>query len=121
MFSRPGWHFSSVCLFAVLSACAEGAPSEPADQLPAVLPEPMTTCGDGIKDKNEMCDCPKGADMMCEAPETVTCESLMMGTGMVYCKALECTFIMDFCSAGAVQVGGGAGVGVGATTAGRGG
>lgn len=105
MFVRLGRLVFSVCLFAVLSACAEGAPSEPADQLPAVLPEPVTTCGDGIKDKNEMCDCPKGATGMCEVPDGVTCEALMMGAGMVYCKALECTYVMEFCQAGAVQSG----------------
>jgi hypothetical protein len=63
-------------------------------QMPAV-------CGDGMWDTKggEQCDCPKTTSTMCQAPSDVTCETLGMGTGPVYCLAGMCTLVTSSCSA----------------------
>jgi hypothetical protein len=114
---RPRWLVSMFFVSNVLAACAEGAPSMPPDQPVARPAAPITVCGNGMREGIEQCDCPPTASMMCAAPSGVTCESLSMGTGTVYCKPFECTFITTFCTMGTMMPGG-AGMGGGA---GRGG
>jgi hypothetical protein len=120
MSPRLGW--ISTCLLACsfAAACAQGAPSAPPDAYYAdpSLAEEKPVCGNGVREKNELCDCPPTASMMCAAPDGVTCESLMKGTGMVYCAPKLCTYITDFCTMPGNP--GGAGMSGGAQ-AGRGG
>jgi hypothetical protein len=70
-------------------------------------------CGDGMKDKAEPCDCPMTASTMCMGPMGVTCDSLGMGTGNVYCAAGKCTLITSSCSMSTMTGGGGSGAGRG--------
>ena len=116
MSSRFGWLITLFSAFSFVVACAEGAPASAPDvQLAnADLAIPPAVCGDGMKDKNEMCDCPESATGMCAVPEEITCSSLGMGSGQVYCDATTCLFVTAMCSM--VQgntggTGGGAGAG----------
>jgi len=113
---RPRWLATVFAVSLSLAACAEGAPAAPPDQMPATPAAPVFVCGNNVREGNEVCDCPETASLMCAVPATVTCESLMMGTGTVYCDPNTCNYILTFCSAG--SAGGGAGMG---GTSGRGG
>ena len=92
----------------ILAACAEGMSSDAPgiQQADPLLAVPPAVCGDGMKDKLEACDCPKSATTMCAAPEAVTCESLGMGSGTVYCDATSCMFITAMCTTGQGATGG---------------
>jgi hypothetical protein len=118
MSSRLGWLSSLLLAFSFAAACAEGAPAAPAGELPAdpTLGETKPVCGNGVREKNELCDCPATTSTMCEAPEGISCESLMKGTGTVYCAPRLCVYITDFCT----MPGSGGVAGAGAN-AGRGG
>ena len=116
MIVRPRWLAPVVFVPVLLAACAEGAPAVPADQMPAMQAAPVYVCGNNLREGNEVCDCPETASLMCAVPATVTCESLMLGTGTVYCDPNTCNYITTFCSAGMMP--GGAGMGGGS---GRGG
>lgn len=115
MSSRFGWllPISATCVFSLLAACAEGAPAAPPGQQRAdpLLGVPKAVCGDGMKDKSELCDCPMTTSTMCMAPSGVTCETFGMGTGSVYCLAGQCTFVTSSCSMSAQPAGAGTGAG----------
>ena len=119
MSPRLGW--LSTCLLALsfAAACAEGAPAAPPGEYPAdpTLGEAKPECGNGVREMGELCDCPPTATTMCEAPEGVTCQSLMKGTGTVYCQPKVCMYITDFCTMPGAP-GGGAGQGGGAGASG---
>jgi hypothetical protein len=51
-----------------------------------------------VREEGEYCDCAPMVTTMCAAPEGVTCESLMKGTGTVYCAPRVCMYITDFCT-----------------------
>ncbi|HKU39261.1 MAG TPA: hypothetical protein VJR89_13965 [Polyangiales bacterium] len=99
----------SFLAFAVLSACAEGAPAAPADEKMAdiTLGQTPAMCHNGMLEKGELCDCRPETSTMCEAPSNVTCESLMLGVGPVFCDAQTCMLVTSMCSLG--KPGGGAG------------
>jgi hypothetical protein len=100
MSSRLGWLPTCLLAFSFAAACAEGAPAAPPGEYPAdpSLGETKPECGNGMREQGEYCDCPVTATMMCEAPEGVSCESLMKGTGTVYCAPKACIYITDFCT-----------------------
>jgi hypothetical protein len=100
MSSRFGWLIPALCAFSILAACAEGAPAAPPDQIQAdsTIGQPKPVCGDGMKDKLEICDCPATTSTMCMAPSDVTCATLGMGTGPVYCAAGMCNYVTSACS-----------------------
>jgi hypothetical protein len=115
MSSRFGWPFLAFCASFVFAACAEGAPSAPPGQLPAnpLLGVEAAVCGDGVRDKSEPCDCPMTTSTMCMGPADVTCTTLNMGTGTVYCMARACTLVTSSCSMSTMTGGGGSGAGRG--------
>jgi hypothetical protein len=122
MSPRLGWLSACLLAFSFVAACAEGAPAAPPGEYPAdpTLGAPKAMCGNGMRETGELCDCPPTASTMCEAPEGVTCESLIKGTmGTVYCLPKVCIYITDFCKDPAGNAPG-AGMGGGAN-AGRGG
>ena len=108
MSSRFGWLFPALCATSILTACAEGAPAAPPEQMRAdsSLGMAKPVCGDGMKDKTEVCDCPATTSTMCMAPSGVTCETLGMGTGPVYCAAGMCNFVTSACSMSTGNTGG---------------
>jgi hypothetical protein len=115
MSSRFGWLILAFCASFILAACAEGAPAAPpgqqvADPLLGAVP---AVCGDGTRDKSEMCDCPKTTSTMCMAPSDTTCASMGMGTGNVYCVAGQCILDTSSCSMRTTTGGGGNGAGRG--------
>jgi len=125
MASRLSRLATLVYLVVLAVACAEGAPAAPPGQQQAdpLLGQPQAVCGDGIKAMTEYCECPPTASVMCEGPREVTCQSLMMGTGTIYCDPNTCTYITRFCTAGAGTPGAGgngaaAGAGSGAGSGG---
>jgi hypothetical protein len=105
---RHRWLASVFVVSLLLAACAEGAPAAPPDQIPAMPAAPVTVCGNNVREGAEVCDCPATATIMCAVPATVTCESLMRGTGTVYCDPRMCNYITTFCTLG---MQGGAGMG----------
>jgi hypothetical protein len=115
MSPRLGWLSTCLLAFSFAAACAEGAPSAPAGEYPAdpTLGEAKPVCGNNVREKDELCDCPPTATMMCEAPANVTCETLMKGTGTVYCAPKLCTYITDFCTMPGNPGGAGQGAGAG--------
>jgi hypothetical protein len=115
MSSRFGWLIPAFCAFFVLAACAEGAPAAPPGQTLAdpLLGAVQPVCGDGMRDKSEPCDCPMTTSTMCMAPADVTCATLNMGTGNVYCMAGQCKLVTSSCSMAAPPGGGGTGAGRG--------
>jgi len=119
MSSRLGWLVTVVWLAAASSAsltgCAEGAPAEPAVVIDGLKPDAGSTCGNNVVDTGELCDCPATASIMCAVPATITCDSMGMGTGLIYCDPQRCEFITEFCSKGTGGSGGSSG------SAGRGG
>ena len=117
MFVRPRWLATVFVVSLACAACAEGAPAAPPEQSPAVPAAPVYVCGNNVREGDEVCDCPETATLMCAVPSTVTCESMMMGTGTVYCDPNTCNYITTFCTAGNMP----GGAGMGGAAAGRGG
>lgn len=115
MSSRLAWLIPALCAFSILASCAEGAPAAPPDQMRAdsTLGQPKAVCGDGMKDKDEQCDCPVTTSTMCMVPAEVTCAALAMGTGPVYCAAQTCTFVTEMCSKPTNGIGGSGAAGQG--------
>ena len=110
MSPRPSFLFQVACAVSLLMACAQGAPAmapgqKPADPTRAV---PVAKCGDGVKDATEECDCPPTVTTMCAVPAGVTCESMSLAPGTLYCDPRMCKFIKTMC--GATPSGGAAGM-----------
>jgi hypothetical protein len=103
---RLGTWLGSLALTAV-AACAQGAPATPelAVEAPAIMIQP--TCGNGMADMGELCDCKPGVTTQCQV-EGRTCDMVMNGaTGPLLCDAKTCQFNLSMCSVpGSVGAGG---------------
>lgn len=99
-----------------LLACAEGSPSAPAMQFAPPAAEVVATCGNGLMDPGEQCECERIANNI--LPDTcpiananVTCASMMRGTGTILCN--RCAFDTSMCTSGTPGISGSGGGGTG--------